>query len=221
MSKSNIPADDRLEALERRLAEMEATGAEKDATIAALLRGKDSPGADTAIERLLERLEVTDPAMAVKRSQDRLEAAVRAFNERIIAPYAEILQGAVGYVVAAMEPQRGNDSVAPAYPKPGPRMARYIFVSEGDGQEVAIAKYEKLLGIADPRIFGLGRYMEGTFPQAFLCSPQECEPIRKRCLELVAEGQDPDKIVEVMVLHGERLIKGREPQPIVETLGVA
>lgn len=201
---------------------LEQEVAELRQQVAALIAERDQPAdVQSALANLTRRIEAVDPEMRLRRIQERTDEMTRKFDEAILAPYRDVLAGAKGFAVSVMEPQRQTRSDMPALPKPAPGLTRFVFVGEHDGPEIAIARYEKLMAIHSPKSFGLSKYMDGVYPHAVECTSEEAEPVRRRCLELIADTADPGKINLLMIAAGERIINSRNPKTEVDALGVS
>lgn len=168
-----------------------------------------------ALEPQTARIEAVDPQTQRERDQKKTDEMCNRHAKAQVEGFRDLLTGERGYYVSVMEPRRGaegkvNQSVA----TPMPGMVRLVF---SDSEAAAIAKWEAHMGVADPGLAGLSKYMS-VWPKAILATEEECEPVRKRCLEHIERVSDSASIVRLMLAAGEKAFADRMPKEELDTL---
>lgn len=219
MTKTATQDSDRIAALEIALDEMRKRDETQAAAIAELLRQRQPEASNDVVAALLDRLDRTDPEKAKERFQKKLDEMVDKAARAALEPFRELLTGTVAYFCGALEPQRpyAKNNLSPP-PVPAPGLTRLVYATDADH---AILKWERHMGISEPRIHGLSKYADGVFPQAIAATAEESEPILDRCINLIAAVDSPDKIIRLMLDAGERAFAARNPKPEIETIGLA
>lgn len=203
---------------EQHAAEMQAlredikAAKERDAGMAAkelaevLSRALESPAA---------RIEAADPRTQALRDQEETDRKCDAAAKKMIEPYRLLLTGQTPFWVSAMEPGKPDKDMQNPPAKPMPGMTRLVYA---DSEALAIAKWERFMGIEEPRIFGLSKYSLGVYPQAIEATPEEAEPVRKRAMEHVERVSSGTQIDVLMIAAGDRAFQARLPKPEIQTL---
>lgn len=219
-------ADDRVALLERELQLTRETHAAELAAIRADIKAARERDTGMAAKELAEvlakalespaaRIEAADPRTQAIRDQEETDRKCDAAAKKMIEPYRVLLDGQTPYWVSAMEPGKPDKNMQNPPAKPMPGMTRLVYA---ESEALAIAKWEKHMGIQEPRIFGLSKYSLGVYPQAIEATPEEAEPVRKRAMEYVERVSSPTQIDVLMIAAGDRAFQVRLPKPEIETL---